>query len=339
MLGASLGKVGMPGSTYSARLSTILSRSSACPECNDTDFDGIPDECDFYPDDPDPYLIKRIGYTDDENGIVVHEIWETDRGDMYTVGTYPGHETGRDVLTFGTEWQDPSTKCSSALTYSDEDLTDDAYGGYLSGDSSGDGDLPSEYDPPESVDYVDGSDPLTETDTAEDAESKTQSNTAQTTDNTAAIADYIGDLNTIATDINNKLASIEQTQANTDLATAENEAAAEAGVTDFENLDETQYGDQYSGDLVEGSDYDDIGPLGDESWLTNFVSGNPVGQALESSGFQLTNAACEMELNLPVLGGTYKMSLCKYQSGFDLAGGIMVGLCSLAGLMMIVRGR
>lgn len=55
----------------------------------DSDSDGLPDECDTYPNDATPYSIKTISYQTDDNtaeGNHVREVYVTDRKDTYALG-------------------------------------------------------------------------------------------------------------------------------------------------------------------------------------------------------------------------------------------------------------
>jgi len=121
----------------------------------------------------------------------------------------------------------------------------------------------------------------------------------------------------------------------TDLIDSDRVKSAE---TSMDNLNVNEYNsDNFSTVFEEGQDYVTPGDLSDESWLSDFVSHNPLKTALDNSGFDITGS-CTMSLNLGSTLGSHDINICSLQPGFDVAGGIFYGLSILMSLLMIARG-
>lgn len=82
------------------------------PVVFDSDSDGIPDDCDIYPDDPTPYKVRTYSYQTVDNlyaGTKSYQWIHTDRGDSYDLGDSVSGKT--TFLTYSSPWEDPPTSC------------------------------------------------------------------------------------------------------------------------------------------------------------------------------------------------------------------------------------
>jgi hypothetical protein len=77
--------------------------------------------------------------------------------------------------------------------------------------------------------------------------------------------------------------------------------------------------------------------ISEQTWLTDFLSSNPLGVALTGSGFELSGGTCTMELDLGSMG-VHELSLCEFEEQFELAGTILYSLCCIASLLLAARG-
>ncbi len=71
----------------------------------DLDQDGIPDDYDFYPDDPDEYQWRPFVKIKDGEGEVIAYGLETDKGDKFTVGSNNWPEDYQVHIMIGQDWQ------------------------------------------------------------------------------------------------------------------------------------------------------------------------------------------------------------------------------------------
>jgi len=111
-------------------------------------------------------------------------------------------------------------------------------------------------------------------------------------------------------------------------------AEAETGETAWSEIDPNT--GAYSGELVEGEDYEVVEELSEKTWFTDFFDSNPLVSAFDDSGFDLTDSTCSMTLYLSSMG-SHDLSLCEFESEFNLAGSVLLAFCSLFTLFMIVR--
>jgi hypothetical protein len=95
----------------------------------------------------------------------------------------------------------------------------------------------------------------------------------------------------------------------------------------------------YTAYLTEGTDYQPTpqDDLSNESWLTGFMNDNPIQDWIDASGFDTSGSVCSLSFVHPRYGNL-SFSLCNFENDFVLAGNILFGLCSLSGLMTIIRG-
>jgi uncharacterized protein YoxC len=93
----------------------ILVPVGDCASCAsaDADNDGLPDDCDQYPNDATPYTVQKRAYyttTSASYGDPVREDYRTDRGDFFYIGA--SDRTGLyTTLVLNGPWIDPSTLC------------------------------------------------------------------------------------------------------------------------------------------------------------------------------------------------------------------------------------
>ena len=272
-------------------------------------------------------MVRKIGEYKDDDGIIVAELWETNKGDTYYTGNIPPEGAGFTEY-IGMPFETP--------------------GGVISDD-----DFP---DPPsqqaQTFDHNTDSKP----DTNQDSEMKTgqekqdgdsdstlsgkiADNTAATADNTKRLGDYAADLRSAVNSMDRNQSLQTQMDKDRDTRAAEDEATASAGKGVFDGINVSQYYNDgnYSGDLVVGTDYDEVGPLGDEEWVQTIAGNNAVKTALESSGFTMSGETCEATLSLGYLG-THQMSLCEFDSEFRKAGVLLLSIVSLGTLVLVIRG-
>ena len=313
----------------------------------DSDGDGIPDDQDYYPDDEAPVLVKPIGQLLDDNGNVIATQWKTEKGDIYWTGDVPVE--GIDPFSDNYQYllEQPWTIPSGVIDDSDfPDMSDNSTVNL--------GESPSTNQDPNMQEGESHDD--NDSDSA--STGKIVDNTGRTADNTKRIGDYSQEL------INQvKKLRIQQGQkddvkvtvkpanvsinAGGDTVVAEmqseaqsNNQEAQTASNNLSGLDvESYYGaNKFSGALTEGEDYQPAEGLGEQTWLTTFIDSNPYKTALDRSGFECANAVCEMNLQLDKLGGSYKLSICEFDDQFRVAGNLLLGLTTLAGLIMVVRG-
>ncbi|WP_287038857.1 hypothetical protein [Desulfobacter sp.] len=165
----------------------------------DRDNDGLPDDCDAYPDDSSPYQVKRLSYQKDSNGAVVRECYYTDRGDSLFVCVGADYnDQAQDVLSVGSPWQSADSLCSEdggLKNPSPGDVPDDDV---VIGDGVPDSGSDTGLTPGESAD---GLDPVDLT--------KVINNTAATADNVARLADYLRTQNVDLSQIRASLGTIQ----------------------------------------------------------------------------------------------------------------------------------
>lgn len=305
----------------------------------DTDNDGIPDECDFYPTDSTPYKISLRGYQTSDNtsgGSHTYERYVTDRNDLYEIGSE--YDSAKHLwLRFSTVFVDPPTDCGSSVREQ--------------------GSSPTELENPDiSVTPPDGS-PETNTDSEFESGVKSEGtetdnaalrgimdNTAKTATGIDRLGDYIKDMNRAIQnmDRNNIAGSGKGTSDGQVVAdkidekAAEDDTEANSSKDSFSNQSDSH---TYDGTLTEGTDYPEIGDgdLQGETWLTNIINDNPIKAWVDASGFEYANEVCSMSFVHPRFGNL-SFSLCEFESTFDAAGNILFSLCGLYGLILIIKG-
>lgn len=148
------------------------------------------------------------------------------------------------------------------------------------------------------------------------------------------VGSFVDDIPLIKDSSGTVVTLLESQAEETATSTSENDTEAASGEAAWGSIDTS--GSEYSGELVAGTDYEEVGELSEETWFTDFIGDNPLITAFESSGFQMTGAVCKMTLNLGYLG-IHEIDICDLETGFQLAGNLLFGFTILLSLLMIVR--
>ena len=312
----------------------------------DADGDGIPDDVDAYPNDAGSYQFQIMMNIYDADGNCVGQIIHTSNGDYYMTGglDLADVQAGLSDGTYTADYVNGSWQDSSDLS---NDTDNDIITGGGTSPVTG-----SEYDGIEQPAIVsdienDVDDIITGGGTG------TQGGSSGGTTDSENLGDIAGNTDAIADnqEITSAYAAVQaalQKKTNNLIAaqTAADKAyrsklekEAEQGKSAFTNTDVSAHynSTNFSGELIEGTDYETPGELSEESWFTSFFTSNPLKTAFDNSGFNLSSATCDMEFTIPSMG-TFELSLCEFASEFQMAGTLLLSLTGLASLIMIVRG-
>ncbi len=323
-----------------------------CVICNnDSDEDGIPDECDIYPEDPTPYKVTIFTYQTDDNtnsGDKIYQQMHTDRGDSYDLGDAdPNKTTYMQVLPV---WTDPPLVCGTEELTRDTEKTVINVQDYPTGVISGE---PTSTPDPAFK-------PGKESDGTETGDAALQDiidNTGKTATNTEKLGGYIKDLNEAVKNMNRNI-SIQTGIAVTGTGTGTGTTPVPGdgdGLTAEEIADaiDAKWGDasgdktalenvdpglsDYDGTITEGVDYDQPGALKDNPLIQDFLSQSPLTALFTASGFETSGASCSISFLLN--GTTHRLSLCEFSSGFTAFGNILLAFCGIIGLLHLISGR
>jgi hypothetical protein len=112
---------------------------------------------------------------------------------------------------------------------------------------------------------------------------------------------------------------------------------SDSKLSEFENVSVSDFynSDKFSGEIVEGEDFEAITPLSNETFIQEFFSNNPVLSALSSSKIETENPKCNFTLVTSL--GTHDMDLCFLESGFNKAGVILLSITTLFSLFVVVK--
>ena len=316
------------------RVYTVYSTTGdACAFDPDSDGDGLPDDCDMYPNDSTPYSVKLTQYqtTDgSRSGSRTYEEYETDRGDTRFIGGWDS--SYKTWFVYEPTWIDGADLCGSigdnVLTDgSDSDLSPENPLGDTPISVGGDGSAESTPDAGSSSGVAaDG--------TESDADQKIIGNTKATADNTQILTAYMKDLNKKVSEHNALVASGQLTEQENREA---DQREAEQAEDNFNSVSVDDHFSGVSGNLTEGEDYDLPGELSEETFINDFFSSNPLITAFENSAFESSNSTPKATLVLAELG-THEIDLSPLEDGFKLAGDLLFALCSIGALILVVRG-
>lgn len=382
----------------------------------DADGDGLPDSCDFYPSDPNPYDVRQLSYQE-SGGVRVRVCYETDRGDVYCLGN-PHDDSLVDNVTIGSDWIHPSEICSTG---------DETYGGSASG---GETDIaPDSWTDddgtPSGVGMDDQMQDGVEADGTDPADlQKIIDNTAATADNVSRLSDYLKDQNSDLNLANYYSAKMVDSLGNVDGdldSVKDYLISVNTGLgnldTDFGTMDSSLTNmegslDNVDGDLddVKGSlsnidgDLDDIKDLLDDGGggdvdlsniedmlgdisnpdtsnvssavgrvgsvdqayqdaqngispdvtldqdapegyqekrdisavISDYVSNNPIADIIENSGVQISGATPTADFDYN--GHMISLSVSGFDAQLEAFGQILLGITTLAGMLLIFRG-
>lgn len=343
-------------SCVTTRYYFVATYGALCPCSPDSDSDGLPDHLDVTAGS-DPYQFRILTNYYDTDGNCVGQLIVTSSGDYHLLGDLTSDEINSGVSsgTYTSQYiNSPSWIESDDLK---NDSTENNGGVYSEGTGSPTGVSSTDAGP-----MIRGSSGNVESDTsfgtgvgASDGDTDSQSfgkiadNTAKTVDGLGKVSGYMRQLNDAVSNINgggaavigSGIASDGDGTIDDDLGSESDDQDAQAGKTALENLDVGAYynSTNYTGELVEGIDYQAVEGLGEQSWFSDFMTSNPYKTALDSSGFECNNAACEMTLTLPApLNGEHKLSICEFDDGFRAAGTLFLSLTTLGGFVMLARG-
>jgi hypothetical protein len=311
----------------------------------DADGDGIPDECDFYPNESDKNNDYKLLHAtrEDSSGILVSKYVKTSYGDFFRLGAeVPDNTPGyTDELYVSASYETYPSDCMYDISGSSEsDFTDPVVypGGTPDGTPGGTGIDPS---------MTDG-ESATGTETESEANTKIIDNTGATADNTAALGEYLKDMNKALQTIDKNIAmqgdaigdgmdGIQSGLAEISEKMGDGSGDGEAawdGIDGGSGWDDPQLTQITEG---ETGDYQAHGNLEDEGFITNFLTNNPIQQALDNSGFSLLNPVCEMSFDLGPLG-SHTLSICEWDTEITMMGNLLFGITCLMSVMIVARG-
>ena len=315
--------------TYTAGCCAIVPGGCAL---DDTDGDDIPDDQDLYPNDPEPFNVKLISYQTDDGtstGTHVRECYQTDKGDVYCIGA-DYDENKSNILVYNGTWipyEDANSDTTTSGTISDS--TEGAsieQPTYTTDVSTGDVDADTDSS-------LKSGTSSTGSETDNEALQGIMDNTAAAADNTKRQGEYLKALNAAIENMDRNIAlKISDDESNRDIDGQQ----AQAAQSEFDNTNVSEYYNDtnFNGTLTQGTDYQPASDLENESWLTGFISNNPLKTALDSSGFEMINETSKMEFTIEGLG-THSFDLGPFESQFILAGNILLAITSLSALILI----
>jgi hypothetical protein len=311
----------------------------------DADDDGIPDDCDFYPEDPEKNNDYKLlhGTREDSSGILVSKYVKTSYGDFFRLGAeVPANTPGyTDELYISSSYETYPSDCIYDISGSSEsDFTDPVVypGGTPDGTPGGTG-----IDPP----MTDG-ESATGTETESEANTKIIDNTGATADNTAALGEYLKDMN-------KALQTMDKNIAIQGEAIGEGMDGIQSGLAEIsEKMGDGSGDGEAAWDGIDGGsgwddpaltqitegetgDYQSHGNLEDEGFISDFLLNNPIKQALDNSGFSLLNPVCQMSFDLGPLG-SHTLSICEWDTEITMMGNLFFGITCLMSVMIVARG-
>lgn len=300
----------------------------------DDDNDGLPDSCDFYPEDAIPYSVRLLSYQESSVGII-RSCYETDRKDIFCLGA-DYDETLSDTITIGSTWQLGSDICSEITTGEKSDVvegeTDIAKSEYTSSTQSGN--ATDANDP--NMDSGEGSDG---TETA--AEQKIIDNTKITADNVSRLGDYLKEINSSLKnlDYTTSLAKSNET-ANDEIGSGGTEQDVETGSANAGNVN-TEFLEAQTKITTDNSLLTDA-PLEYQekndivSKLNGYINNNPISDILDDSGVQITGAVSSVSYLYN--GQSIELTVDRFDDEMEAFGAILVGIATLSGIVGLFRG-
>jgi hypothetical protein len=336
----------------------------------DSDDDGIPDECDFYPEDSDKLNTYTVDWVTIEESTDTEVAWgvQTPYGDGFTLGddsvdgSTPGY---KDQLYYQTDgnWYDLPADCASYSIAGSRDLDDKQVVDYTwTGDEYEDTPGPGTDGAP-----VEGTDYSASTGTETDSESL-----QLIADNTAAgvgaanllnenivagnselnqlkinsevqtmyaeeMNGYLEDLNTAAGTLQTAVEGVQTSiDENMDVPQADiDEAESNAGDVD------TEYGTAQStitGDatLADDAPLDYQEKTNIATKMADYITSNPISDIIENSGLTISGASPTATWNYN--GQSMVLTVAGFDTALEAFGQILLGIFTLAGMLLIFRG-
>jgi len=362
------------GSSISADDANIwyaLVQTGCTSELLDSDDDGIPDECDFYPDDSVKLNTYTVDWVTIEESTDTEVAWgvQTPYGDGFTLGddTVDGSTPGyKDQLYYQTDgnWYELPADCASYSIAGSRDLDDKQVVDYeWTGDEYEDTPGPG----------TDGA-PVEGTDYSEPTGSETDSEALQViAQNTAAgvgaqnllnenivagnselnklkinseiqikqgeeLKDYLSDLNTAVGTLDTSVQAVET-------AINENMDVPQADI-DSGLAEPSQSTTAYNDALLvfdEEPTLEDDAPIEYQektdlpTFFTALIDNNPIKDIITDTRIEATGA--QSYLDWVYNGQTIKLDLGGYETQLGLFGNILLGIFTLAGFLLVFRGN
>jgi len=317
---------------------------STCFTTPDTDGDGIPDECDFYPDDATPYQYKKIGYNTDGT-TETFAIYYTDQGDYFSTGD-PGTNQTLDYYDPGANWQSPDSECSDFSSYAagtDGTSTEPEQPLYPGGVPDG---SPADGDP-----ILEDGTASTGSETDNEALIKIIDNTQKTTDNITGLAAYLKEINQGIQNIDTNIAFQESPPTASEIGSAVGDALDvpvtgddTAAVTAAGQVDDSAIldldSDFENSDAYTDSNIDtDLKPWTQQQFndfLDYYIDNNPLAAIFDVSNFVSVTGSS------PCFSSSYNgnnIDFCfdDYATQLQYFGSFIVALAGLSGVMLILR--
>jgi len=320
----------------------------------DSDGDGILDEFDLYPNDSTDYQFSVISAVLDAQGNPVQIIVKTDRDDLFAFGDRPIDMTGyTDEIYIA-----PYLRPGGDLEYLDffNDNSDTA----IQVDNSAYYDqienmVIAETDPGTGTDFSDDSTPATGSETDNEALQKIVTNTDATSDNITRLGDYLDSINDTLGRLESKYdvalsatgslidgggTSSEDIQGAITSAMDVAQGDIDSSVAAAGNVD-TEYNNAFatitdSYDLAVDAPEDFQEKTDIITKMTDYVSNNPISAIINGSSINLTGSVDH--LTWTYNGQNIELSVGKYDNELTLFGQLLMGVTTLAGMLMIFRG-
>jgi flagellin-like hook-associated protein FlgL len=336
----------------------------------DADDDGIPDECDFYPDDSGKLNTYTVDWVTVEESTGTEVAWgvQTPYNDGFTLGdtsvdgSTPGY---KDILYYQTDgnWYELPADCASYSIAGSRDLDDKQVVDYeWTGDEYEDTPGPG----------TDGA-PVEGTDYSEPTGSETDSESLQViAQNTAAgvgalnlmnenivagntelnklkvnseiqtkqgeeLKGYLQDLNTAAGTLDTSVQALETAiDENMDVPQAD----IDQSVTNAGDID-TEYGTAQTtitGDatLADDAPLDYQEKTNIATKMAEYITSNPISDIIENSGLTISGSSPTATWNYN--GQSMVLTVAGFDTALEAFGQILLGIFTLAGMLLIFRG-
>jgi len=297
----------------------------------DSDGDGLMDNIDPYPDDPDPFAFEIVlSQGEPMEWLSIR----TDSGDNFCYGEYDSdqainiHADGQlhssDFLEESTGELELAAEQGDILPSPQINNTYNEYNSYPGDDYTG-----------------------TETDS--ELLGKVVNNTKAISDGGGSINNYLSDIREQNEAQNTILSKMLRKNAGGGIGIVDN-SGVEDGLAGIEEAITEDYAGEGSsaGDYGSGLDLDgsmdsggmpsqEIEAIEGQSWFISFLADNPYKAALDASGISAGGGVSSMGFSLR--GHEYQFDLGDLQSEIQVAGNLLLALTGLISVIMIARGK